>query len=118
MAARVGAAAAASIGAPTDPALHTRLKDPAEPFRFSFPDLQGRIVSNTDAQFRDKVVLLNISGSWCPNCHDEAPFLAPRYNRYRAKGLEIVISSAAASATTPCSMFTTSAIAPIHPIAI
>ena len=93
VAARAGAAAAASIGAPTDPALHTRLKDAAEPFRFSFPDLQGRVVSNTDPQFRGKVLLVNISGSWCPNCHDEAPFLAALYAKYRAKGLEIVTLS-------------------------
>ena len=70
-----------------------RVKDPAEPFRFSFPDLQGRVVSNTDPKFRGKVVLVNISGSWCPNCHDEAPFLAALYKKYRAKGLEIVTLS-------------------------
>jgi thiol-disulfide isomerase/thioredoxin len=90
VAARADAPAAATIGAPTDPALHTRVKDASEPFRFSFPDLQGRIVSNTDPKFQGKVVLVNISGSWCPNCHDEAPFLSSLYRKYRAKGLEIV----------------------------
>jgi thiol-disulfide isomerase/thioredoxin len=35
-------------------------------------------------------VLINITGSWCPNCHDEAPFLAELYKKYRAQGLEIV----------------------------
>ena len=92
-AARAAEARAAAIGAPTDPALHTRMKDPSEPFRFSFPDMQGQIVSYTDARFRGKVVLVNISGSWCPNCHDEAPFLAALYKRYRASGLEIVTLS-------------------------
>ncbi len=88
--AREGAARASAIGAPTDPALHTRVKDPGEPFRFSFPDLQGRLVSHTDPRFVGKVVLVNISGSWCPNCHDEAPFLSALYRKYRDKGLEIV----------------------------
>ncbi len=90
VAAREGAARAKAIGAPTDPAYHTSVKDPSEPFRFSFPDLQGRTVSNTDPKFAGKVVLVNISGSWCPNCHDEAPFLASLYRKYRGKGLEIV----------------------------
>ena len=31
-----------------------------------------------------------IGGSWCPNCHDEAPFLVSLYKKYRAQGLEIV----------------------------
>ena len=31
-----------------------------------------------------------IGGSWCPNCHDEAPFLSEVYRDYRARGLEIV----------------------------
>jgi thiol-disulfide isomerase/thioredoxin len=90
LAVRENAPRAAAIGAPTDPAEHTSVKDPSEPFRFSFPDLQGRIVSNTDPKFAGKVVLVNISGSWCPNCHDEAPFLASLYRKYRPKGLEIV----------------------------
>jgi thiol-disulfide isomerase/thioredoxin len=89
-AARADAPAAAAIGVPTDPALHTRMKDPTERFRFSFPDLQGRIVSDTDAAFRDKVLLVNISGSWCPNCHDEAMFLVPFYKEYQPKGVEII----------------------------
>jgi thiol-disulfide isomerase/thioredoxin len=66
------------------------VKDPTEPLRFSFPDLTGRVVSNTDPKFRGKVVIVSISGSWCPNCHDEAPFLGELYKKYRGQGLEIV----------------------------
>jgi thiol-disulfide isomerase/thioredoxin len=91
--AREGNARAAAIGAPTDPAYHTSVRDANEPFVFAFPDLTGRIVSNTDPKFAGKVVLVNISGSWCPNCHDEAPFLSALYKKYRAKGLEIVALS-------------------------
>ena len=75
---------------PTDPAQHTRVKNPNEPFKFSFPDFNGNLVSNTDARFKNKVVLVNVTGSWCPNCHDEAPFLELLYRKYRSLGLEIV----------------------------
>lgn len=75
---------------PTDPAQQTRVADKTKPFEFSFPDISGRTVSNTDARFLGKVVLVNITGSWCPNCHDEAPFLAQLYDKYRTRGLEIV----------------------------
>src|SRR6202795_390097 len=75
---------------PTDPMKQTSVKDPNEAYQFSFPDLNGRTVSNADAKFRGKVVLVNITGSWCPNCHDEAPFLAELYSRYHGQGLEIV----------------------------
>jgi peroxiredoxin len=75
---------------PTAPTQFTRMKNPSEPFRFSFPDLDGKTVSNTDARFKGKVVLVSITGSWCPNCHDEAPFLTELYKTYRARGLEIV----------------------------
>lgn len=78
---------------PTDPSRHSSVKDPTEPFRFSFPDINGRILANTDPRFRNKVVIVSISGSWCPNCHDEAPFLAELYRNYRDKGLEIVALS-------------------------
>ncbi len=75
---------------PSDPSRFTSVKDPTEPFRFAFPALDGRTVSNTDEKFRGKVVIVSISGSWCPNCHDEAPFLGELYKKYRSRGLEIV----------------------------
>ena len=78
---------------PTDPAHHTSVKNSAEPFHFNFPDLDGKLVADNDPRFRGKVVLINITGSWCPNCHDEAPFLAELFKKYRAQGLEIVALS-------------------------
>jgi thiol-disulfide isomerase/thioredoxin len=87
---RSGEARAKGIPEPPDPSRYTSVKDPTAPFAFAFPDLTGRLVSNTDARFRGKVVMLSIGGSWCPNCHDEAPFLGELYRDYRARGLEIV----------------------------
>jgi thiol-disulfide isomerase/thioredoxin len=86
-------AKAKGLPEPSDPSRFTSVKDPTEPLRFSFPDLSGRVVSNTDEKFRGKVVIVNIGGSWCPNCHDEAPFLAELYKKYRGQGLEIVLLS-------------------------
>ena len=90
---RPDVARAKGLPPPTDPDHHTTVKDASEPFKFSFPDLNGKIVSNTDARFQGKVVLVNITGSWCPNCHDEAPFLAELYRKYRSQGLEVVALS-------------------------
>ncbi len=83
--------AATKLGvAPEDPTRFTTVKDPTAPFAFAFPDLSGHLVSNTDPKFRGKVVVADISGSWCPNCHDEAPFLQSLYAKYHAMGLEVV----------------------------
>ena len=87
---RADQARAKGLPQPSDPSRFTSVKDPTEPFHFSFPDLNGRVVSNTDEKFRGKVVIVSISGSWCPNCHDEAPFLGELYKKYRSRGLEIV----------------------------
>jgi peroxiredoxin len=81
---------ARSIAPPTDPRLHTRVKDPSERFRFAFPDLEGQLVTNDDPRFRNKVVIVSVTGTWCTNCHDEAPFLAELYRTHRLRGLEIV----------------------------
>jgi thiol-disulfide isomerase/thioredoxin len=83
-------ARAKGIPEPPDPSRYTSVKDPTTAFRFAFPDLSGKLVSDTDVQFRGKVVIVSIGGSWCPNCHDEAPFLSELYKEYRARGLEIV----------------------------
>jgi thiol-disulfide isomerase/thioredoxin len=64
--------------------------DTTEPFRFAFPDLQGRMVTERDPRFQGKVVLVDVFGTWCPTCHDAAPALARLHRKYRSQGLEIV----------------------------
>ncbi len=90
---RPAAARAQGLAEPTDPFHHTGVKDPATPLEFAFPDLEGHTVKLSDARFEGKVVVLAISGSWCPNCHDEAPFLEELYRKYRAQGLEVIALS-------------------------
>jgi thiol-disulfide isomerase/thioredoxin len=67
-----------------------RAKDPDVRVGFSFPISPGKIVSLDDPELKDKAVVVAISGSWCPNCHDEAPVLEDLYRRYRGKGLAVV----------------------------
>jgi thiol-disulfide isomerase/thioredoxin len=83
----------ASVASLPDPNNYTRMKNPTEPFRFSFPDPDGKVVSSTDERFKNKVVIVTITGSWCPNCYDEAPVLQEFYDRYRDRGLEVVALS-------------------------
>jgi thiol-disulfide isomerase/thioredoxin len=66
------------------------LKNPEGRLTFSFPDLEGRTVGIADERFRGKVLIVNIFGSWCPNCNDEAPLLADFHRRFAGQGLEIV----------------------------
>jgi thiol-disulfide isomerase/thioredoxin len=64
--------------------------DTTERLRFSFPDLEGRVVAEDDSRLKGKVLLLDIFGSWCPTCHEATPELMRLYRRYHSRGLEIV----------------------------
>lgn len=68
----------------------TDLKDGISTFRFNFPDLEGVLVSQEDPRFSEKVLVISIFGSWCPNCNDEAPFLQELYVTYKDQGLEVI----------------------------
>ncbi|MFQ6004329.1 MAG: peroxiredoxin family protein [Woeseia sp.] len=68
----------------------TYLNSGFDRFDFEFPNLDGRPVSLTDEQFKGKVVVVTITGTWCPNCHDEARLFAPLFDEYRDRGLEVV----------------------------
>lgn len=83
-------ARAKGLPEPANFATHTTVRDPKEVFKFSFPDLNGRPVSSTDERFKNKVIVAVITGTWCPNCHDEAQFLVQLDKKYRDKGLAIV----------------------------
>ena len=48
-------------------------------------------VSLTDSRFKNKVVIVQILGSWCPNCMDETNFLVNTYYpKYHSQGVEVV----------------------------
>lgn len=68
----------------------TFIKQGYDGLAFTFPDLDGRLVSLDDPRFKDKVVLVALSGTWCPNCADEADFLSAYYRENRERGLEII----------------------------
>jgi thiol-disulfide isomerase/thioredoxin len=68
----------------------TKWKKDSAQLDFSFRDLDGRMVSIHDERFRNKIVLIQIMGSWCPNCMDETRFLSGFYDRYHGKGVEII----------------------------
>lgn len=68
----------------------TTLRDGVEKFDFTFPDENGTALSLSDPRFRNKVVVVQLAGSWCPNCADETRFLAPWYRENRDRGVEVV----------------------------
>ncbi|QJD96710.1 TlpA family protein disulfide reductase [Mucilaginibacter robiniae] len=74
-----------------DPYSLTALKPGYKKIEFSFPDAVTRKpVSLSDSRFKNKVVIMQFMGSWCPNCMDETAFLVNYYKKYHPRGVEIV----------------------------
>lgn len=57
---------------------------------FRFPDIDSQMVSLREARFQNKVVVIQIMGSWCPNCMDETAFLSDYYKKNRQRGIEMI----------------------------
>jgi thiol-disulfide isomerase/thioredoxin len=87
---RPEAARAKGLPEPANYLTHTTVRDPTEVFTYNFPDIHGKLVSNNDPRFKGNVVLAIVTGTWCPNCHDEAKYLVQLYKQYHSKGVEIV----------------------------
>ncbi|RSK47043.1 TlpA disulfide reductase family protein [Hymenobacter rigui] len=69
----------------------TGMKPGQKKLDFKFPSIvEGTTISPTDAKYKGKVVVVQILGSWCPNCMDETNFLAPWYEKNKQRGVEII----------------------------
>jgi thiol-disulfide isomerase/thioredoxin len=69
----------------------TYLRKGESRLNFKFASLvKGSTISPTDAKYRGKVVVLQVLGSWCPNCMDETKFLAPWYEQNKTRGVEVI----------------------------
>jgi thiol-disulfide isomerase/thioredoxin len=73
-----------------DPESLTYLKPGYERIEFKFPDVNGNPVTLNDEKYKNKVVILQMFGTWCPNCMDETMFLSPWYNENKKRGVEII----------------------------
>ncbi len=68
----------------------TFLKKGYDKIAFKFPDLNGKMVSLDDEKYKNRVVILQIFGSWCPNCMDETAFLADWYKKNKNQDVAII----------------------------
>jgi thiol-disulfide isomerase/thioredoxin len=66
------------------------LKEARKPFAFSGTTVMGDTVNNLSPQFKGKVLLLDIMGTWCHNCMDAAPLLQKLSSEFGGQGLEVV----------------------------
>lgn len=68
----------------------TALKPGYKKLDFTFKDLDGKPVSLSDSRFKNKVIIVQIMGSWCPNCMDETAYMVNYYKKYQKRGVEVV----------------------------
>lgn len=73
-----------------DPERLTYLKPGFERIEFTFPDVSGKPVSLSDEEYKNQIVILQIFGTWCPNCMDETRFLGPWYDQNKHRGVKVI----------------------------
>lgn len=61
-----------------------------EPFDFTFKGLDGSDVSLSDSRFENKIKLVKITGTWCPNCKDESLFLMDYLANNPSDDIEVI----------------------------
>lgn len=74
----------------TNPDSLTYLVEDIQNLEFSSTDLNGKPFNFPTEQYKNKVVIIQILGTWCPNCMDETEYFKDLYNKYHDKGLEII----------------------------
>ncbi|MEY4308101.1 MAG: hypothetical protein RL422_304 [Bacteroidota bacterium] len=57
---------------------------------FKLPTTSGEQISLQDDRYKNKVIVIELMGSWCPNCLDESRYLAPFYTKNKDQGVEVI----------------------------
>ena len=59
-------------------------------FSFSLKDLEGNDFNFPQEKFNNKVTIIQIMGTWCPNGMDETRYFKELYDKYHSSGLEVI----------------------------
>jgi len=73
----------------TSPEELTYLKDSTS-INFLLNNLYGEPFSYPNDDYKNKVVIIQIMGTWCPNCLDETIYYKSLFDKYNKDGLEII----------------------------
>ncbi len=68
----------------------TFIKEGFDKLAFNFPNSKGDMISLDDEEFEDKVVIVQLMGTWCPNCLDESKFLVEYLNNNPSKDIKVI----------------------------
>lgn len=73
-----------------DPDAITTLRDASKPFSFTVRAWSGEEIVFDSSRFNNRVTIVQLFGSWCPNCTDESKLFKDLYEEYKASGLQII----------------------------
>jgi len=73
-----------------DPYSITYMKENTPTLSFTAKDLKGNSYSYPNKNSQGKVVIIQLMGTWCPNCLDETNYYKQLYEQYHSEGLEII----------------------------
>ena len=68
----------------------TYLRNADQVFGFTFENADGKLVSLEDEAYKDKIKLVQIMGTWCPNCRDETLFLKEFLQENKEQDLAVI----------------------------
>jgi thiol-disulfide isomerase/thioredoxin len=68
----------------------TKLKTSNKKLDFTFKGLDGNEISLSDPKYEGRPKLIQIFGTWCPNCMDETKFLLEYLNKNEDLPLEVI----------------------------
>ncbi|MGB4958385.1 MAG: TlpA disulfide reductase family protein, partial [Saprospiraceae bacterium] len=61
-----------------------------KPLNFTFENESGKLVSINDPIYKNKVKIVQIMGTWCPNCMDETKFLKEYIDAHPDEDIAII----------------------------
>jgi len=61
-----------------------------EKLSFAFENPEGKVISPENPEYRGKVKIIQIMGTWCPNCRDETEFLVNYLTEKKTDNLAVI----------------------------